>query len=169
LSTSGINALPTEKMHGISAAKKTPENPTEKQSAENALLTTETQERRKNRRVWDAIAMCIDCAGQHPDKPPGPHLTHVVNLSSGGLRFNTESRLTSGEQIHVIMRLGRHKEIVSIPGNVVYSNQTNCSVKGNIFSTHVAFNHTCKNTKELVTHHIDQVLTITGAHGRSSV
>lgn len=124
-------------------------------------------EKRKTRRVSDAMALRVENANDaigHAPLETTP--THVVNISSGGVRFLHETKLPLSEPLLVTMCLGPQMETVSLHAEVISSLEATNHSGNKRYNARVRFIDIDKAAQNLLDMHIDHVLNQTYKHCR---
>lgn len=124
-------------------------------------------EKRKTRRVSDAMALRVenanDAIGHAPlDTTP----THVVNISTGGMRFLHETKLPASEPLLVTMCLGPQMETVSLHAEVISSPEATTPSGNKRYNAQVKFVNIDKTAQNLLDLHINHVLNQAYKHCR---
>lgn len=119
-------------------------------------------EKRRTRRISDAMALRVehanDAIGHAPlDTTP----THVVNISTGGMRFLHETPLPSSEPLLVTMCLGPQMETVSLRAVVISSLEARNHLGNKRYNARVKFLNVDKTAQNLLDQHINYVLSQT--------
>lgn len=122
-------------------------------------------EKRKTRRVSDAMALRVENASEaigHAPLDTTP--THVVNISTGGLRFLHEKNLPPSESLLVTLCLGPQKETVSLRAEVISSVEATNQSGNKRYNSRVKFKNVDKAALALLDQHISYVLNKTYMH-----
>ncbi len=121
-------------------------------------------ERRKHRRVSDAVALRLNLEGHPPSASLDPTPTHVVKMSCGGLRFSHSVSLDPGSALPLSMHIPSADKTVHIDSRVISSGEEKGTNRKDYF-IQVEFQHINDEVKVLLKDHIDYVLekTNTGA------
>jgi len=127
----------------------------------NALEKNE--ERRKYRRVSDAIALQIELIDeaaneQNYDAPELPdYPTHVVSLSPNGLKCFHDRPFNDGDVLHLSFRLFPCQRQIDTQATVVNSGEDTNSGKSDRFFAGLSFDDLDEESREDLLEHIDQV------------
>jgi len=129
--------------------------------ANNSLSTK--SERRRFRRVSDAIALKISSADQAAndesidgaDLPDFP--THVVSLSSSGLKCYHEEPFNDGDIVRLSIALFPEKTRLELKARVVNSGEEQARSKDNRFFAGLAFEGITDEQQGTILEHIDRV------------
>ena len=122
-----------------------------------------SEERRKYRRISDAIALQIRLSDeaaneQEFDAADLPdHPTHVVSLSPNGLRCYHDENFNDGEMLQLSIRLFPSGERMETQARVVNSGEDNKPNKNNRFFAGLSFVKMSAENKKQLLEHIDGV------------
>jgi hypothetical protein len=114
-------------------------------------------ERRKNKRVADALALSIQ-----PEAAMGPDhcstTTYVVRLSTNGMRLCCDTRLPTDTPVRVALHLQSQEVPVSVRAQVVHCAERRTATCSSQYDTRLIFTEMDSTTRTLLETHIDQVI-----------
>lgn len=129
--------------------------------AGNAL--EKNDERRKYRRVSDAIALQLQLADEaaNAEQYDVPELadypTHVVSLSPNGLKCFHSAPFNDGDVLQLSFRLFPSKQQIDVRAVVINSGEDTNSAKNDRYFAGLSFEKLDGEQRELLLEHIDQV------------
>lgn len=128
-------------------------------------------EKRTTRRVSDALALRIEESPEQAESAQAESIfdqspldstpTHVVNLSTGGLRFLHETKLEENKSLRLTLRLGPKNETISIQAIVISSVEEKTQSGNKRYNARVRFTNVNNTARNLLEQHISHVLNQT--------
>jgi len=125
-------------------------------------------ERRRHRRVADAVGLHISTASN--DEEPAPSLEQLssrsqfVRLSEAGVRLFDASELHEREQVWLTMLLKPDNRKVHLHGTVVDTGEETLQAGVKQTYASIEFGDIAPETRELLATHVSNILRQTGTH-----
>lgn len=114
-------------------------------------------ERRKNKRVADALALSVQTeATSRPGSSAAR--THVVKLSTDGMRFSSATKLPTDAPVRMELHLNSQTLPVNLMAQVVHCAENKTIGQNDSYQTRVIFKEVNDRTRTLIEQHIKQVI-----------
>ena len=110
-------------------------------------------EKRKHRRVADALAMSISTK----DLVPTALKIHVVSLSIGGLGLTSSVKLDKNQEVILTVRLGPSDSTIELRAETAECTKISVTCQERCYATRFIFKNVDVDTRLLLEQHIDYV------------
>ena len=126
------------------------------QSAPRQLRLMNFIERRKNQRVTDILALCINSAAFSCEKA-----SYIVKLSAQGMRFTCESEIPIDIPLDLELHLSSQSTPIKLQATAISWSQPQSDHNTSKYNTRMLFNNIDDVSDRLLKQHIDTVFSQT--------